>query len=272
MPIGPNGVPEFDTLKASPFSDPKIVAGMVSYDYTLEQQGLTSSVSCGFSSTNPFTNVSSLDPPNRLAIQYNISCENYGEFEVLSGVPSFYSTLGNNTLLYWACQSASNGMSMDSYSIYLGGFSLGLPNGYSAKIGYITCSVKPLQTAILPVRYDSTTNIFSAAQTTPESSQVITFPNLLTYALVGLGEVVVEGQNYEANLVAESVLTFAYKSFNVSVNATQPTEFLRLFERMIQGILEYEVCPIEMLSRHPSYCHPSGLLSAIDILDDRQSP
>ena len=271
MPIGPNGVPEFDTLGPSPFSNPKIKAGMVSYNYTLEQQGLTSNVNCDFSPTNSF-NISSLDPPNLVGVQYNVSCDNYGEMEVLNNVGFLKSTWSNNTLLYWACQSALNGMPTDAYSIYLAGTGLKLNGYYLTTIGNINCSVKPIQTAIFPVTYHSTTNIFSAAQPTLESSQVITFPNLLTYALTGLGEVISEGQNFEANLVAESVLTFAYKSFNVSLDANQPTEFLRLFEQMIQGIIEYEVCFIDMFSRHPSYRHPSGRLSAIDILDGRKSP
>ena len=273
LPIGPNGVPEFDTLKPSPFSDPKIMAGMVSYDYTLEQQGLTSNVSCkNFSSPDPFslTPLGASMPP--LAIQYNVSCHNYGESEVLpSTVGVFRSVWSNNTLVYWACQSALNGTPTDSYSIYLAGF--GLTNGYPNKIGYITCSVNPIQTAIFPVRYNSTANIFSAANATLESSQAITFPNLLTYALQGLGQIVSEAQNFEANLVAESILTFAYKSFGVSVNATgQSPVYLRLFEQMIQGIIEYEVFSIDMLSRHPSHRYPSGHLPAIDILNDRQSP
>ena len=266
LPIGPNGVPEFDTLKTSPFSNPKIMAGMVSYDYTLEQQGLTSNVSCDFSLTNPFA-LSSSDGPYNLAIEYNVSCNNYGELEVLTSVNFLRSTWGQNTLGYWACQSALNGIPTDSYSIYLVGWS-----GYATTLGSINCSVKLIQTAIFPVRYHSTTNIFSAAQPTPESSQIITFPNLLTYALAGLGEVVSTGQNFQANLVAESVLAFAYKSFNVPVDANNATEYLRLFEQMIQGILEYGVCSKDILSRHPSYRHRSGLLPAIDILDDRQSP
>ena len=273
LPIGPNGVPEFDTLKSSPFSDPKIMAGMVSYDYTLEQQGLTSNVSCESSPKIPF-NISFLDLSYRLAIEYNISCqESYGEFEVFPNtVGTFRSMWSNNTLVYWACQSASNGAPTDSYSIYLAG--IGSPNiGYTAKIGYIACSVKPIRSAIFPVRYNSTANIFAAANSTLESSQAITFPNLVTYALQGLGQIVSEGQNVEANLVAESILTFAYKSFGVSVNATgQSPVYLRLFEQMIQGIIEYEVCSIDMLSRRPSHRYPSGHLPAIDILDGRQSP
>lgn len=250
LPIGPNGVPEFNTLRPSPFSNPEIMAGMVSYDYTLEQQGLTSNVSCNFlpTGTNPFSGGKILPADPReatggfLAVTYNLTCSDYGELQVLTNVTFFESTWSNNALVYWACQSASNGIRTDSYSIYLAGI-----GHYSDTIGSINCSVKPIQTAIFPVTYDSTTNIFSAAPPTLESSQVITFPNLLPYALRGLGEVVSEGQNFQSNLVAESVLTFAYKSFNVSVNATRPPEFLWLFERIIQGIIEYEVSYLRLI-------------------------
>lgn len=247
---------------------------MVSYDYTLEQQGLTSNVSCKFlPGTNLFHGkVSSLIPGDAataaVAVQYNLTCSDYGQLEVLTNVPYFPSTYGNNTLVYWACQSASNVMPTNSYSIYLAG--VGNAHGYNATFGSMNCSVQPIQTAIIPVKYNSTTNIFSAAQPAPESSQNITFSSLLTHALTGLGEIVSEGQNFETNLVAESVLTFAYKSFNVPVNDIQNPNYLRLFEQIIQGILEYEVCSVDMLSRHPSYRHPSGLLPTTDILDGRQ--
>jgi hypothetical protein len=266
LPIGPNGVPAFNTLQRSPLSDPKIMAGVVSYDYALKHQGLTSNVSCSYSSGRALR-YTSLDPPNYpvFAVSYNASCFDQHELEVLPpGVGSYKSAWGNNTMAYWACQSATNA---DSYSIYLSG-----NVNYLQTIGNITCSVNPIQTAIYPVTYNSTTNILTVGQPTPESHADITFPNLLPYALNALGEVVSEGQNFEANLVAESVLTFAYKFFNVSLHANLSTEYLWLFERMIQGILEYEVCSINMLSCHPSYRHPSGHLHPIVILDGRLSP
>ena len=242
------------------------MAGVVSYDYSLKHQGLTSKVSCSYSPEQALR-YTSLDAPGypSLAVLYNASCSDQNEREILpAAIGSFHSVWSNNTLAYWACQSATK---EDSYSIYLSGVVNYLP-----RFGNITCSVSPIQTATYPVTYNSTTNIFTAGQPIPESLTDITFPNLLPYALQGLGEVISEGQNFAANLVAESVFTFAYKFFNVPVNANQSTEYLQLFEQMIQGILEYEVCSIDMLSRHPSYRHPSGHLPAIDILDSLRSP
>ena len=216
------------------------MAGVVSYDYILKHQGLISNVSCRYSSERALR-YTSLDAPNYpiLAAQYNASCYDQNETEILpAAIGSFRSIYSSSTLGYWACQSATNA---GSYSIYLSGV-----NEYLPTFGNITCSVNPIQTAIYPVTYNSTTNIFTVGNSTPESHTSITFPNLLPYALQGLGEVISEGQNFQANPVAESVLTFAYKFFNVPLNAGLSPEFLRLFEQMIQGILEYQVCFIHM--------------------------
>jgi hypothetical protein len=274
LPIGPNGVPAFNTLKPSPLSDPKIMAGVVSYDYILKHQGFNSSITCNYSSlASPlhFMNVEHNGTGPILVAEYNAICSAHNENEVIpSSVGSFRSVWSNNTLAYWACQSETNA---DSYSIYLAGTGLQANGYYFTTFGNIACSVNRVQTAIYPVTYNSTTKIFTAGQPAPESFADITFPNLLPYAFQALGSAISEGQNFEANLVAESVLTFAYKSFNVTPppgNSNLSPQFLRLFEQMIQGILEYEVCSIDMLSCHPSYLHLSGHLLAIDILVDRQ--
>ena len=59
-----------------------------------------------------------------------------------------------------------------------------------------------------------------------------------------LGDIVLQVQGEQSNLVAESVFTFGVKSFGLTPY-TQNEEYLQLFEAMIQGILEYEVCPAE---------------------------
>jgi hypothetical protein len=46
----------------------------------------------------------------------------------------------------------------------------------------------------------------------------------------------------QANLVAESVITYGVKNFNLPPYNQNP-EYLRLYEAMIQGILDYEVRP-----------------------------
>ena len=259
LPIGPGGVPAFNTLAPSPFSNPEIVAGMISYDYTLNHQGLESNVSCSYSETNPFV-FQGLD---NLAIQYNASCASLGGAEVLTNVPAFQSVYSNNTLVYWACQSVVNGVPVASYTVFLTGLNL-----YAPEIGNIVCTVKPMQAAIYPVTYQSTEHIFTTAGLTVTSS--IALSTHINNALIGLGEIISEGQNSKGNLVAESVFTFGVKSFGVLPQ--QNSLYLQLFGQMIQGILEYEVCPVGKLSFLQSHRCPTGHLYSIVILDGCNSP
>ena len=214
---------------------------MTSYNYTLNHQGLTSNTSCRYETESPITFSGipgSLDAP---LLQYRANCTELGGAEVLTNVLQFVSVLGNNTLIYWACQSAP-GSQTQSYSIYLSGL-----YGYETNVGNIICTVSPIQTALFLVKYQSTRGIFSATELNATSP--IAFSELLGHALVGLGEIISEGQNFQANLVAESVITFGVKSFNLPPHQLNDT-YLRLYEKMIQGILEYEVCPVNNSSRH----------------------
>jgi len=263
LPIGLNGVPAFNTLAPSPFSKPeKIVAGMISYDYTLNHQGLQSNVSCSYAPTRPFV-FEGLDPGYNLAIQYSASCASLGGAEVLTNVSAFRSVYSNNTLVYWACQSVVNGAPVASYTVYLTGL-----NHYAPTIGNIVCTVKPMQAAIYPVTYQSTERIFTIAE--PTTAAPIAVSTLINNALLGLGEIISEGQNFEANLVAESVFTFGVKSFGVLPQ--QNPLYLQLFERMIQGILEYEVRPVDNSSFLQSHRCPSDHLYSIVIFDGFKPP
>ena len=244
LPIGPNGVPAFNTLQPSPFDNPKIVAAMTSYNYTLDHQGLTSNVSCRYETETPVT-VSGIPGVTGPVMQYSANCTELEGAEVLTNVEEFTSVTGRNALIYWACQSAP-GSQTQSYSIYLSG----IYGNYSQNLGNISCTVSPIQTALFPVKYQSTRDTFSAMQ--PNATSPITFSDLITYALVGLGDVISEGQNFQSNLVAESIVTFGVKSFNLAPYQLNDT-YLRLCEKMIQGILEYQVCAINNSSLH-SFC------------------
>lgn len=237
LPIGPNGVPAFNTLAPSPFSKPEVVAGMTSYSYTLNHQGLKSNVSCSYAQTNPFV-VGALFPGYGGAIQYNASCASLGGAEVLTNVLSLHSTYGNNTLVYWACQSVVNGVPVASYTVYLTGY-----NFYKSEIGNIICTVNPVQAAIFPVTYQSAARIFTTAG--PTIAAPIAFSTHINNALIGLGDIISEGQNFQSNQVAESVFTFGVKSFGVLPQ--QSFLYLQLFEQMIQGILEYETTYIRLI-------------------------
>ena len=137
----------FDTLAPPPLSNPEVAAGMNAYDYTLNQQGLRSSITCSNTETNPFSFASAgpLSSDVALAIAYNASCANQGEMDTLN-VPKLFSTWGNSTLVYWACKS---GILTASYTIYL----TARFYGYTNTVGNVTCVINPIQSAIYGVMY-----------------------------------------------------------------------------------------------------------------------
>jgi len=114
-------------------------------------------------------------------------------------------------------------------------------NFYKSPIGNITCTVSP-QTAIFPVKFQSISGIFSTRE--PRTFSPIAVSTIVNDSLAALGAVIADSQSFQANLIAESVITLAVKSFNLPPYEPSPV-YLRLFERMIQGILEYEVCPVD---------------------------
>lgn len=57
-----------------------------------------------------------------------------------------------------------------------------------------------------------------------------------------IGSVVDEAQSIQLNLMAESIITLGVKVLNEQPYAVHD---VRLYESMIKGILDYEVCSIE---------------------------
>ena len=267
LPIGPNGVSVFDSLARSPLSNAEVSAGMISYDYTLNQQGLNSNVSCHHTPTNLF-NFSTPDNSNGSVIYvvtYNANCAFLGELDTLTNVTNFIAALSNSTLVYWACQSA---IPTASYTIYLSGLF-----GYANTVGNIICAVNPIQSAIYSVLYRSTEGIFSATEM--NASTPITFSTLINNALVGLGGLIADSQNFESNLVAETILEFGLRSFGPSADpGLQVAQYLRICEQMIQGIIEYEVCPVNFFIPYLSLIayHLTDYLPSVDLFDTSQYP
>ena len=232
LPIGPNGVPAFNTLQDSPLSDSEEIAAMLSYNYTLENQGFLSNVSCNYDMAGSGVTINPI-PNETFVYQYNGSCD--GATQVLTNVEQYITVNSNNTLTFWACKSASNGTTQPIYSIYLRGVA-----GYESSVGNITCNVSPIQPAIFPVTYQSVLGIFNINDSTAINNT--TFPGFIDRAVSGLGDIIWESQDWESNLVAESVFTLGVKDFGQEPYV-QNEQYLRLFEAMIQGILEYQVCP-----------------------------
>ena len=172
---------------------------------------------------------------SRCRYSYSASCTDTGLTDVLTNELQLSMPNTNNTLTFWACQSAPAAGLEPTYYIYLRG-----RQNYETAIGNITCTLYPIQPAVFSVMYQSALNIFTASMK-PTATFPNTFPNFIELALVALSGVVWEGQNVESNLVAESVITFGVKSFNLPPY-NKADEYLRLYEKMIQGIIEYEVC------------------------------
>ena len=90
--------------------------------------------------------------------------------------------------------------------------------------------------------YRSTEDVFSATE--PNASSPIAFSALINYALVGLADFISDSQNYQNNVFAETVINLGVNIFNLPVDSIQSPVYLRMYEQMIQGIIDYEVCPI----------------------------
>jgi len=232
LPLGPNGVASLNTLESSPFDDTNTAAAMISYNYTLNHQGFASNITCIYDDKSPISFWPVPGDANMVA--YNASCSDLGLATVLTNVADYVTLNTNNTLTFWACKSVPTDRKEPTYHIYLRG-----RRHYSSSIGNITCLVSSIQPAIFPVEYQSAPNIFSSKDSNTTFPN--TTPGLMEHALGGLGAVIWEGQNIKSNLVAESVITFGVKYFQLQPYK-QNEKYLQLYEAMIKGIIEYEVC------------------------------
>ena len=231
LPIGPNGVPAFNTLKPSVFE--KNPAGMISYNYTLDLQGLHSNITCKYDTVSPIRFAAVTN--NTLMVTYNATCADDGLADVLTNVLQLTTPNGNNTLTSWSCKSVQTPNGPDpTYYIYLRG-----RLNYMAAIGNITCALSPIQPAVFPVMYHSSPGIFSSQQ--PTANFTNTFPTLIERVLAAFTGTIRGSQSIESNLVAESVFTFGVKSFRLPPYQ-RDDQYLRLYEAMIQGMMEYQVC------------------------------
>ena len=121
LPLGPNGVPAFDTLAPSPISGPASDLNL-SYNYTLDLQGMSSNVSCSYAPTA----VVHYFEPLPAIYQYNGTCPSGQDFLVNT---SFIEIGSNNSLGFWACKTSQAG---SAYTVYLEGI-----KGYGQAIGNI---------------------------------------------------------------------------------------------------------------------------------------
>jgi hypothetical protein len=233
LPIGPNGATAFDTVPASPFKD-AMTAPDLFYDYTLELQGVFSNVTCAYTQNPASIPIRySPRPKDRLSLwQYSGTCPP-GQ-DILSHA-TYVVPPSNHSLAFWACKPGK-----DSYTLYIRGSGF-----YTTGIGNITCSVAPFQPALFPLTYTGKSGVFAVQN--PVFRSPNTHTELLTRSIMGLGDNIMESQNTQSNLLAESIISFGVKFFELKPYV-QNEKYLRLYEAMIQGILDYEVRSIHCLS------------------------
>ena len=226
LPISPNGIRDLSTLPPSVLSD-----ALLSYNYTFDHQGLISNISCIYDTQSPIT--FSAVPNDAFSLSVNASCNEIG----LDDIGTNYTVSDtDSTLTLWACKSIPTGEQYPAYHIYLRG-SGGI---YETEIGNITCAVSPIQPAVFPVTYQSRTGIFSTQKQITATAPANSFSNLIEYAIWVFQGVLQQAQTVSLNLVAALVQDLGVQD-GVPLEL-QNEQYLRVYEKMIQGILVDEVC------------------------------
>ena len=242
VPIGPNGIhiistlplpPLISTLEPSPLSDAETNAAILSYNYTLNHQGLTSNVNCISDTQSPirFSPVHN----NTFLLATNGSCNEIGLADV-PNVLNYWTPDTNQTLTFWACKSLPTGEQETAYYIYLRGSGM----IYEPVIGNITCTVYSIQPAVFPVTYQSSTRVFSTQEQISTSAPANTFSNFVEYAIFTLGGALREAQTISVNMIAGSVEGLGSQAMGFGLYEKKE-RYLPLFQAMIQGILVDQV-------------------------------
>ena len=175
LPIGPNGIPAFDTVLPSRFTE-AAANSFLSYNYSLDLQGIYSNVSCSYA-TDTRVIFSSVNPPSPYVYQFNGTCPPGQEF---LGDPEWMALTTYHALGFWACETSTSG---DAYNVYLRG-----GTKYKASIGNITCIVKPVQPAVFKLDYIGKLGAFNSTETAISTSSG-TSTELVRRAVVTLGDV-----------------------------------------------------------------------------------
>ncbi|KAJ2936274.1 hypothetical protein H1R20_g824, partial [Candolleomyces eurysporus] len=251
LPLGPNSIPTLKGMWNSSglFNNSRARRGVLSYNYTIPQQGLGNHVRCAYTDTSPIVFDAGAAWND---LWYDVACGN-GQTSVFDSPGA-----GNNTqngLAFMACEdvTAQSPETEDPvYYIYLRG---GKGPGYSTFVGNITCMVSPMRSEIFSVTYRGgqayfTTDIVNPGPLTAASNS--THPAFIRSSTHLLGELVSWAQRWNSNMVAESVATVGVKLFNIS-QAERDPRYLPLYEATIQGVLEYVATyfRIHLLQQNP---------------------
>ena len=240
LPIGPNGLHGLGILQPSPLSDAEANAAILSYNYTLNHQGLTTNISCNYDTQSPIR--FSAVPNDTTLMIINGSCKEteQSNLDLVFGALPQTTLSTDQTLALWACKSSESptGEQDPTYHIYLRGSGV----NYEENIGNISCTVL-MQPAIFPVTYQSSTGVFSTQEqiTTSALAHEDAFSDLVEEALFMLVIAAWQAQTTSVNLIADSVDALGYQAMGLRLEE-QKEKYLPLYGAMIQGMLVDEVC------------------------------
>ena len=240
LPGGPDGVFSLSIGQNSSVADVVAESDVMSYNYTLLQQGLNSQVSCQYANDSPigFRSFEGSDVISRSTG----NCSSVGAIDFADDpdLTSAVEVNAANLLAYWACQAKPQNGQPPSYLLYFQG-----QTNYSSTIGNITCTVSPLQPATFPVEFESVAGSFFVGQQIDSTNFSSTeFPEDLLFAI---GDIISSAQNFQSNLLADIVIESGVKYHELSSTARDPA-YPDLFASLIQGIMDYEVCRFPMSS------------------------
>jgi hypothetical protein len=241
FPVGPNGIPSFDTLDSFPTDTFK---NALSYNYSLDLQGISSAVRCQYDTSTPIVPVSF---PRINQTGYGATCPT-GETVAPYTAEGYPIPRTINPLGAWPCKTSPVG---GAYTIFFRG-----RGNYEDVIGNMSCEISPIQYSVFPVRYSSKGDQFVVSNETLSSSN--TTSQIIDRAVFAVVNTVAEAQGFAANLAAESVITYGVRTFGLPLNGTYVRNdvYLRLVEAMIQGIVQYEVLSVSpALRAHTDRSH-----------------
>jgi len=147
----------------------------------------------------------------------------------------------SDILTLWACKSLPTGEQDTHYYIYL----RELGSYFGGGNLNISCAVSPIQPAIFPVTYQSSSRVFSTQEPSATSAPAIN-SDFIERAILALYLAVYLAQTATVNLVADSVEALGVQA---GLYEESGQYLLPLYEAMIQGILVDEVCTASNSSR-----------------------
>ena len=230
LPNGPNGISVFNTLSNSPFSlwlSDVSVGPTLSYNYTLDLQGVSNNVTCAYTQHANVTYIGT--------DVWTVSGICQEPTETFLMPPAYPVTPSKHTLGFWACRRSPTGQ---SYDLFFRGSNL------FENIGNVTCTISSIR-VVFPVTYSSQLGAFTTQEYTDTSLKNIT--KLMDTAVQGVGDVIWKAQSRETNLVGDMMVGLAGEFLKSPTDAGSAM-YLRLFEAVIQGMLDYEVCSIKLPS------------------------